>query len=254
MKNIFMDNDLSSYYGDSRLLDLLKYNKTGEFRCVYCHEKAETREHIPSKIYLDAPYPDNVAVLPACYECNNSYSSAEQYLGCLIDYVEYKLNKSESVRRDKIKKAFNSRPNLKKEFEKSTVYKDNGQIDYIEFDVDKVKKTILKLGIGHAVYSLSELCLDPPKIISYKFLPELTEEELNNFNSGVLLDIIPEIGSRGATNMTITTDGTPVETWKIVQENQYRYLAYIERENITVRIVIGEYFYAEIIWNNSRIE
>jgi len=55
-------------------------HKKSDFKCIYCYEKANTREHIPSKIFLNEPYSNNLAILPACFNCNNSYSENEQYL------------------------------------------------------------------------------------------------------------------------------------------------------------------------------
>jgi len=41
-----------------------------------------------------------------------------------------------------------------------------------------------------------------------------------------------------------------IVTWNIVQDNQYRYLVYESKTSTNVRIVIGEFFYSEIIWTN----
>ena len=118
-KKHFIDNDLNNYFGDARILELLKYNKKGQFKCIYCYEDANSREHIPSKIFLNEPYETNLAILPSCISCNNSYSEDEQYLACLIDYVQYKLHNLETVKRSKIQKTFETRPHIKNEFEKS---------------------------------------------------------------------------------------------------------------------------------------
>lgn len=234
MEDYFVDNEVAEYYGDERLLHLLRYNKRDEYSCVYCLEKANSREHLPSRIFLDEPYPSKLAILPSCVRCNNSFSSDEQYLACLIDYVQYKLEKLECVRRNKIKRTFQSRPHFEKEFEKATCYKDNGEVDYIEYDVEKIESIILKLAKGHAIYSLSEVNLGEPTIINFKFLTQLTQEELNTFNSAVFLNKVPEVGARGATYITVTDEGIPIEQWKVVQENQYRFLACHEFNRIWV--------------------
>lgn len=250
VNNNFIDNELDNYYGDKRLLELLKYNKKGDFKCVYCYEKADTREHIPSKIFLNEPYSNNLAILPACFNCNNSYSDKEQYLACLIDYLQYKLYNLETVQRSKIQKTFISKPHIKDELEKSTIYANDGKLNYIEYNHDKIQAILLKLSIGHATYSLSRIHLDKPDIINYKFLPELSDEELHNFNSEVMCDVSPEIGARSFDNIVITNDGIPIVTWNIVQDNQYKFLAYESKTSMNIRIVIGEFLYAEVIWNN----
>lgn len=248
--NSFINNELNNYYGDKRLLELLKYNKKGDFKCIYCYEKANTREHIPSKIFLNEPYSNNLAILPACFNCNNSYSENEQYLACLIDYVQYKLYNLKTVKRDKIKKAFTSRPHIKNQLEESTIYLDNGKLHYIEYNHNKIKDILLKLAIGHATYSLSKIYFEEPNMINYKFFTELSNEEVNNFNEEILCDISPEIGSRSFDNIAFINGNIPLVTWNIVQYNQYRYLVYESKTSTNVKIVIGEFFYSEVIWTN----
>lgn len=249
MGDYFVDNDLNGFNGDERLLELLKYNRSGEFRCVYCMGKADSREHIPSMIFLDNPYPSQLAILPSCVSCNNSFSADEQYLACLIDYVQFIFERMDRVKRNKVEKTIHSRPHFERMLNESTFYKENGVVDYINFDKKKVDRIVYKLAKGHAAYTLSEVFLEEPTILIYKFLPQLSQDEINNFNSPVLIDVMPEIGSRALRNL-VMFEGKPIETWKIVQENQYRFLAYIEPGGLRVRFVIGEYFFAEVIWSD----
>lgn len=250
MKEYFIDNQIKNYFGDENLLNYIKYNKKGETLCIYCGEKATTREHIPSKVFLEEPFQRELAVLPACRVCNNGFSSDEQYLANLIDYVELKLKGLNNVRRSSIRKTFKKRPVLFDRLEAETIYNEEGQLMYITYNVAKIENVLKKLAVGHVVYSLSGINLKEPSIISYKFLSELTQEEYNAFNSKPILDIAPEIGSRESMNMTFSSSGVSVSAWKIVQEGQYRYLVYSgSGTDYLVRIVIGEYFYAEVIWS-----
>lgn len=43
-------------YGDERQLSA----------CVFCRRETETRDHVPSRVLLDEPYPENLPVVPAC--------------------------------------------------------------------------------------------------------------------------------------------------------------------------------------------
>lgn len=248
-KKYFIDNELNNYFGDSRILELLKYDKKGQFKCIYCYEKADSREHIPSKVFLNEPFETNLAILPSCKSCNNSYSENEQYLACLIDYVQCKMSNLKAVKRSKIQKAFNVRPHIKNQLEESTKYNDNGDIEYIEIDDNKIQKILLKLSIGHATYSLSSIHLGEPSAINYKFFPQLTNDEMYNFNLEPICDVLPEIGSRGGTYISILNDAIPLATWNIIQDNQYRFLAFNNKNSTIVRVVIGEYFYLEVIWD-----
>ena len=55
--------------------------------CIYCGGLPETREHVPSKIFLDEPYPSHLHLVEACTKCNLAYSLDEEYLACLIDCI-----------------------------------------------------------------------------------------------------------------------------------------------------------------------
>ena len=71
----FKSSDLkNNYYGEKEHLKYILYNKKDEFNCIYCNEKADSREHLPSKVFLNIPYPENLAMVPACKDCNNSFS------------------------------------------------------------------------------------------------------------------------------------------------------------------------------------
>lgn len=55
--------------------------------CVHCGGPTETVDHVPSKVLLDEPYPENLMAAPACRECNNGLSLDEEYLACLLECV-----------------------------------------------------------------------------------------------------------------------------------------------------------------------
>lgn len=37
--------------------------------CSMCDAAASTRDHIPPRAFLDAPYPDNLPVVDSCFAC-----------------------------------------------------------------------------------------------------------------------------------------------------------------------------------------
>lgn len=247
----FSDNALINYYGDHRLLDWIKYKKNGDYKCIYCAENANSREHLPSKIFLDEPFPDELSIVPSCKSCNNSFSKDEIYLACLIDFIKLKIYEYDEFPREKIRKAFSKRPSALEKFEKSLL-SDQDENVFLNLDTDKVLNIILKLAIGHASYSLSSILLGKPNTLHFKFIFEMTKYEIDNFNSNAIVDKVPELGSREGQFIEIDGNGECVSTWNIVQEGQYRYLAFIAGLNsISVRIVIGEFLYAEVIWENN---
>ena len=48
--------------------------------CVYCNlAVADTVDHIPPKLLLSKPYPDNLLTVPACLACNQSFQKDDEY-------------------------------------------------------------------------------------------------------------------------------------------------------------------------------
>jgi len=62
-------------YGDQR----------NEGWCIHCGGVDETRDHVPSRILLDEPYPTNLPVVAACQRCNLGCSLDEEYVACLLE-------------------------------------------------------------------------------------------------------------------------------------------------------------------------
>ena len=91
-------------YGDQRQLE----------RCAYCGAGAvETRDHVPSRVLLDEPYPENLPVVPACRSCNESFSGDEEYLACVLEVVVAGEASPEAVARPKIARLLRMKPALK---------------------------------------------------------------------------------------------------------------------------------------------
>ena len=48
--------------------------------CVYCgRQAADTVDHIPPKLLLARPFPDNLLTVPACLKCNASFQKDDEY-------------------------------------------------------------------------------------------------------------------------------------------------------------------------------
>ena len=85
MKEEFNDNSerkfsFKEYWGPEYLKPYLTFSRKGKHFCIYCGAESGTREHVPSKVFLDEPYPEDLPVLPACFNCNNGFSDDEAYV------------------------------------------------------------------------------------------------------------------------------------------------------------------------------
>ncbi|MDU2065599.1 MAG: hypothetical protein E6713_12290 [Sporomusaceae bacterium] len=236
-------------FGDQRLKSYAEYNRAETCHCIYCGEVATTREHVPSKVFLDKPYPENLPVLPACFDCNNGYSVDETYVASFIEKLA-RLVMSDYVPRDKVDTILNHDKKLATALDGNINIIDNDQISY-RLQSDAFDKVLQKLAKGHAVYEMDEVFYEFDDMQSnYKFCVELTQEELDLFNEPAILECFPEVGSRMLNRVIEGYDNNNrLRTgWVIVQEGRYRYMTYLYNNSIVVRIVINEFLYAEVHW------
>lgn len=80
------------------------WDKSREKGCIYCGKPATTREHIPSKAFLIEPYPEDLATLPACFECNNGFSNDEEYVSCFLDVLKAAVYQNYTQRPDIVRR------------------------------------------------------------------------------------------------------------------------------------------------------
>lgn len=80
--------------------------------CVHCGGPDESDDHVPSKVLLDQPYPENLIVCPSCLSCNNALSIDETYLACLLECVLAGEADPAKLRRPKIAKVLANNTSL----------------------------------------------------------------------------------------------------------------------------------------------
>ncbi len=217
--------------------------------CVYCGAEPDTRDHVPSKVLLDKPYPPQLPVVGACNSCNASFSLDEQYLACFIECVVCGTVDDADLQRPNVKRILAENPRLRDRIDSSRK-KDGGGNPTWQPEIDRVRKIVLKLAQGHAAYELYPV-LEEPLEVSFVPLPTLGKGERTAFED-VSYDGIgswPEIGSRSFLRAAGKNPDQFVQSgdWIIVQPNLYRY-AVIETGGMHVRIVLSEYLACEVIW------
>lgn len=235
-------------YADERLVN----------GCIYCGGPEETREHVPSRVFLDAPFPENLPVVGACQSCNNGFSQDEQYLASLIESVIAGSTDPELIRREKVANILRKTPSLRAKLEAAKRVL-NGQAQF-QVEEDRVKNVLLKLARGHAVFELSSLCKAEPQSFWWSPLELLDEAHREAFEDIQVVQMFGEVGSRNLQRLfvtQITSQTTAGETsvqnllindWVEVQTDRYRYHAIDEGATKIIKIVIGEYLACEARW------
>lgn len=241
-------------YADKRLLALAG--------CVYCGDTAATREHVPSRVFLDSPLPENLPVVGACEKCNNGFSSDEEYVACLIESAIAGSTDSDHMRRTNIARILRRSPALRARLEAAKAYI-NGQTHFF-VEAERIRNIVIKLARGHAVYELSQLCRHDPVSVWWKPLALMDDQQRDEFDAAQIVETFGELGSRSiqrifvvqaalqSANGQATTRTLVVNDWIEVQQDRYRYHAIDHGDVITIKIVFGEYLGCEVAWSTCK--
>ena len=215
--------------------------------CVFCGCAPSTRDHVPSRVFLDEPYPSDLAVVPACEACNNGFSKDEQYVACLVDCALRGTVEPGLKRRDKVERILRENPRLATLISKGKHVEGAGRIIW-EPDKRRVMNVVLKLARGHAAYELSEPRLDEPEHVFFVPLCVMTREQLEQFESpGPMMAGWPELGSRAFLRAASCSPAGTQAGWIELQAGRYRYLV-TELNGLVVRAVLSEYLACEVVW------
>ncbi len=212
--------------------------------CVFCGGPDETRDHAPSRVLLDEPYPENLPVLPSCQACNTSFALDEEYLACLIDCARAGSIEQACATRPKTAKILQRKPALESRIAAARVGTRDGIIWKPE--ENRVGNVIIKLARAHIAFEQNEPQLDEPATVSILPLCAMTPQAVEAFESSPDTGLWPEVGSRAMHRIVVGAEGE--YPWIEVQPGRYRYLV-ASGPGVVVRIVIAEYLAAEVVWD-----
>ena len=223
-------------YGDQRMVG----------RCIYCGGLPETREHVPSKVFLDQPFPEDLPVVEACESCNNGFSSDEEYMACLIDCVISGSTEPNRVSRSKIAKILARRPAIANRIASGRSEGADGPVFSVE--TERVQEVVEKIARGHVLFEMNEL-VDSPLEVWIRPLVSLGEDERSFFEDveGAAVGLWPEVGSR-AMQRLIVEDSCFYNGWIHVQQDRYRY-SVSQTPRLEVRMVFSEYLACRVLWD-----
>ena len=226
------------------------WDKSREKGCIYCGKPATTREHIPSKAFLIEPYPEDLATLPACFECNNGFSNDEEYVSCFLDVLKAAVYQN-----------YTQRPDIVRRLERNAKLKDlldeqikieDGQV-YFNIDENRLCRILIKLAKGHAGFEFDHISFDDSDMtVRYNFIFNMSEDSVKKFEEIPEMKLFSEVGSRRCTGAYIiqnvdTGEAATFMFWNDVQDNQYRYqVSYNDVGGICVKIVIYEMLYCRV--------
>lgn len=221
--------------------------------CAFCGGETGTRDHCPSKIFMDQPLPDNLPVVPACEKCNNSFSIDEEYMACLIACVLSGSTEPKEITRERVAKILERKESLRSRIKTSMSKKDGNT--FFAPETERIQKVLTKLAQGHSLFELHLPVHSNPDSISFFALSMLDEQQRSEFETPLESDcagyglLLPEVGSRAMTRMFTGIDVSE-NGWIVVQPGMYRYAA-SQNSGIEVRIVINEYIGGIVNWSDQ---
>lgn len=217
--------------------------------CAYCGSEADTRDHVPSRVLLDKPYPPDLPVVGACKKCNNGFSIHERLVACLVDCAA--CGGTETPR---------LRPSVRR-----MLAEDDRLTMQVELvlragaswlcEQESVGVVLEKLARGHQAF-LEYPVRDALASVRVAARPEMSADDLWDFDQLPTPELLPEIGTRAFVNLVVampaelTSDQPKLVDggWNVVQEGRYRYVSVLTRTHTTIRFVIGEYLFCEVVW------
>lgn len=223
--------------------------------CIHCGEALldgeHNRDHVPSKVLLTPPYPENLPVVEICRQCNSGFSPDEEYLAAFLGAVICGSSEPDPRRFPVASKILEHNSKLRGRIDQAKVMQWDlwrNPIALWKPEMDRVEKVILKNARGHVLYELDVPELSSPTSLVVRPLPELSHEERAHFESTPNGLLWPEGGSRLMQRMA--TGGLLEGGWIEVQQGVYRYSIFQTYTGTSVRMVLQEYLAAEVLWDD----
>lgn len=256
------ENAFNRFWGPEYWKQYVEFSRQGIHRCIYCGLLADTREHVPSKVFLKRPLPSDLPVLPACRKCNNGFSADELYTKTYIECIKAVLVD------DDLGCLHVDSGDRKEVREAKLSIKDVLERKELTYDT-RVGRVLRKLAIGHAVYELSE---GYPSL-NWGWTPLYTKYIVRGTISGAEWDdleyaeamndkMLPEMGSHAFGNIYViqlplgslggsnnSSANLPLLDWTDIQGGEYRYVAYLDTANkLVVKMIIMDFLYGEVVF------
>ncbi len=228
-------NPNKQYYGDRRL----------DYFCAFCGGPADTEDHVPSRCFLDKPYPPNLPVIPCCHKCNHDFSIDEEYVSCFIDCAKSKTANPSQIQRDKTRETLLHSPKLQERI--AAQIRNFGGYNLLDYEKDRFMNVVRKLAYGHLAFENDHLTWGSKLRFSMWLVPEMRESQRTIFFKPYTGDLLPEVNSHGLEHILLPDNADIVmqfaTPWVIVQEGRYAYC--VSPDSNKVKFVIAGYLAVE---------
>ena len=123
---------------------------------------------------------------------------------------------------------------------------------------DYAKIVLEKVAIGHAIYQLSDGfgdMIENDITIDFQLKSQVPQGRWDELQHPVIIDVIPELGSRESDSVFVIemlsgdkSDFSPIclIDWTDVQQNVYKYIAYLHKDHIVVKMIMRDILYVQV--------
>ena len=144
--------------------------------CTFCGKQADTREHVFARCFFDKPHPSNMFTVPSCHKCNQSFSSDEQYLMYLIDYLKSIESNDGDFTRNKAKSTFIHNDNLEDRMINSIQVFNRDTVFVLESE--RIERVVKKTAKCLYRYCFNQILPYDRIECNWAFASQLSEEQL----------------------------------------------------------------------------
>lgn len=209
-----------------------------ERMCYYCGSWADTVDHVPSKVLLDKPYPENLPVVPCCKKCNREFSLDEEFVAVLFECVRWQTFDINEFKRDIVRKIVEHNPAILRTVKETVHHLSDGHIS-INPENTRLNKVLTKLIAGHLRFEgLDQLFLHDGLDLTFYQDIHANRDFYRNFHTPIQSGLLPEVGSRAL--IALVENGRTGSWWFDVQSKMYEYC--VAPDNSEVRIILQDYF------------
>ena len=228
--------------------------KSGCIQCgTWVGDVDTNRDHVPSKVLLRRPYPENLPVVATCVDCNSGFSKDEEYVSLFLHCVLTGSTNPEHHADEKRARALRRHKRLRARIERSkTKYRTiDGKTRFVwKPEEERVERVVVKNARGHVLYEYGEPMLTEPEHVWSLPLTSMTMADRREFErAGTAGGLAPwpEVGSRMMRRVLTGQDMR--DGWVIVQDGVYRFR--VEQCGVMlVRSVLFEYLATEVYWGD----
>lgn len=221
--------------------------------CVFCDRGPDTRDHVPPRVFLDDPYPENLPVVASCRSCNEGASLDEEYVACLLEVAACGSARPWDVERPKIAQKLAQNASLADRLANSFVI--DGGREMVVAETDRVSRVLEKTARALWSFEVGDPTFGVNSVTRFVPVTLMDPLELSGFIHSRAPQLLPEVGSR-ALQRLFDASKEPASAWQDVQQGRFSYAIQCFPGTGRVKMMVRDFLAAEVdlLWQEPADE